>query len=83
MTEAISDVMSNLRDHTPTLPSLKAVDTSVFTEHLPQRTRRNGIVVVAVGLLATVTALAAYLRRRRNPSLTTSPSMYTPPLPKP
>ncbi|HVY11476.1 MAG TPA: LPXTG cell wall anchor domain-containing protein [Mycobacteriales bacterium] len=95
MSEALSDVMSNIRDHAPSmpsakdareavrshLPSMKSVDPSVVTDRLPKAGRKRSILAVAVGLLAVAGVVSAMIRRRQ--SAPSPASLYTPPLPKP
>jgi hypothetical protein len=97
MSEAMSDVLSNLRDKAPTLPSAKdatdamrshlpSVDVDAVRSHLPSRKPDDkgrskwAMGVMLVGALAAAAAVFRISRRREAPS---SPSMYTPPLPKP
>lgn len=104
MSEAASDALSALRDHTPSLkdirehapslqdlrdhaPSLKDVDVSALTDavsdKLPDvpagKKRFAAFLIAALALGGTAFALL----RRRSTSGSVSPSIYTPPLPKP
>lgn len=94
MTEAVSEALSNLKDHAkdhaPSLPSAGDVREAVQS-HLPAvdldavrskaAGRKRSIIAVALAVLAGGAALFGYLRRHRTAD---SPaSMYTPPLPKP
>lgn len=91
MTEPMREALSTLHEHLPNvdldavrdhLPSLKDVDASAITERVKSKTRGKwSITAMIVGLLAGGAAVAAYLRRHREPAY--SADMYTPPLPKP
>lgn len=96
MSEAMSDVLSNLKDHAPSLPSakdardavkshlpsLKDLDTSAIADRLPKAHNRKRKLLAMIGGLAAAAAAFGIVRRRRTPE-TTSASLYTPPLPKP
>jgi LPXTG-motif cell wall-anchored protein len=114
MSEAMSEALSNLRDHAPSLPSAKDakdavlshapsmpsakdtkdavlshlpslsdVDTAAIRDKLPQSTgSKKSILAVVLGLIALGGAAFAVLRRA-NANAPVSPSIYTPPLPKP
>jgi hypothetical protein len=88
MSEAMSDALSNLKDHAPTLPSVGDVRDKVQS-HLPSvdietvrdKARGKRFMMMLVGAAAGAAALFGLLRRRK----TSAPaaSVYTPPLPKP
>lgn len=95
MSEALSDVVSSVRehlpsadvvrDHLPSLKDLKEVDTSAITDRLPKtrlpKTQRKWpLMAVLLGAAAAIVAVIG-TRMRRQPTM--SASMYTPPLPKP
>jgi hypothetical protein len=81
----MSDALSNLKDHAPTLPSATDVRDAVQS-HLPSAeavrstASSKRTIALLVGLLAGAAALFGLIRRRRTPQ--TSAAMYTPPLPE-
>jgi ferric-dicitrate binding protein FerR (iron transport regulator) len=95
MSDAISEAMSNLREHAPTLPSAKeareavkshlpSVDVDAIRTHLPSvpKPRAKRSVLAAILAMAAAAALVAeYLRRHREPAYTVG--TYTPPMPRP
>lgn len=98
MSEA-SDVLSNLRDKAPTMPSMASAKdaTDAVRSHLPSLKDVDTSVIVdrlpktrskwafgAVIIGAIATAAAVFgISRRRTSQPTTPASVYTPPLPKP
>jgi hypothetical protein len=82
----MSDALSNLKDHAPTLPSATDVRDAVQS-HLPSAdvvrstASSKRTIAMLVGFLAGAAALFGLLRRRRTPQA--SAAVYTPPLPKP
>jgi hypothetical protein len=85
MSEAMSDVMSNLRDKAPTLPSAKDATDAVLS-HLPMKRSpktRSKWAFGAVVIGAIATAAAAFGISRRRSGSANDASIYTPPLPKP
>lgn len=92
MSEALSDVMSSVRDHAPSMSSVKdaggavrshlpSVDVSVLTDHLPKKARGKRGLLTA--LLCLGAAAAAILAMKRRKSDEVSAAIYTPPLPRP
>jgi hypothetical protein len=89
----MSDALSTLKDHTPTLPSASDVRDAVQS-HLPsvdmdsmrelakdKAPGKRSIMAILAGVAIGAMVLIGLLRRRRNAS---SPAnLYTPPLPKP
>jgi hypothetical protein len=84
----MSDALSNLKDHAPSLPSASDVRDAVQS-HLPSvdmdavksKAKGKRSIAMVLGLLAGAAALFGLVRRRRNPQ--SSATVYTPPLPKP
>jgi LPXTG-motif cell wall-anchored protein len=76
--DAASAVLSHV-------PSVKDVDVSALTDKLPEvpTGKKRSFAAVLVGLLALGGAAFAVLRRRSAQPAPVSPSIYTPPLPKP
>jgi hypothetical protein len=92
MSEALTDAMSSLREHAPSLPSAKdareavkahvpSLDTSAIVERLPKAGGGKRKLLAVLGALAGAAAIFGIARRRRTPE--TSATLYTPPLPKP
>ncbi|HVV75405.1 MAG TPA: hypothetical protein VHC43_05160 [Mycobacteriales bacterium] len=91
MSEALSDAMSTIREHAPSMPSAKdardavkshlpSIDTSAIAEHLPNPRHGKRKMMAIIGGLAAAAAAFGIARRRRTPEPAT---LYTPPLPKP
>jgi len=88
MSEAMSNALSNLKEHAPTLPKASDVRDAVQS-HVPSvdidtvRSKAKGkrSLVMLAGIMAGAAALFSLIRRRRNPQ--SSATMYTPPLPRP
>ncbi|HEX3707825.1 MAG TPA: hypothetical protein VHV76_14455 [Mycobacteriales bacterium] len=89
MSEAMSEIVSSVRDHAPAMPSVKDAREAVRSHLpsadavLPRAARKRSRVAVAATLLAVAAVVAGYLRSHRQATADPSPSMYTPPLPKP
>ncbi|HWC35080.1 MAG TPA: hypothetical protein VG650_09660 [Mycobacteriales bacterium] len=91
MSEAMSDALSSIREHAPSIPSAKdakealrshlpSVDASAIADRLPKPRSKRKVIAALIGALAGVAAVASYLRRRNDAP---AASLYTPPLPKP
>lgn len=89
----MSDALSNLKDHAPSLPSASDVKDAVQS-HLPsvgmdtvremakdKAPGKRSLMAIVAGVLVGAAALVALMRRRSN--ATTPAALYTPPLPKP
>lgn len=88
----MSDAMSTLREHAPTMPSVKdardavkshlpSVDIDAVRDRLPAKSHGKRTLFAVVGGLAALAAVFGFARRHRAPA--SSASLYTPPLPKP
>jgi hypothetical protein len=67
MSEAMSDVLSNLRDKASHLPT---VDVEAVKDHLPSRKKspsKLSLVAKIATALAVLAAVAGYLRSRQTP----------------
>jgi LPXTG-motif cell wall-anchored protein len=88
----MSDALSNLKDHAPSMPSasdvrdavkahVPSIDTSAIADRLPKAGGGKRKLLAVVGALAAAAAAFGIVRRRRSPE--TASNVYTPPLPRP
>ena len=80
MGEAMTDMVTNLRGHLPSID----LDASAITDRLPGRRHKSkrrtvGLIAAAVG----AAAVFGIVIRRRNSAPVSEAAMYTPPLPRP